>query len=82
MTIKSDSNFEEKLICLKNNMRNLTNFNLSSEKSENLHFDEIFLSKECNVWAKIIHTNCAVKTTYDFKNDIGNFASSHTSSWK
>ena len=49
MTIKSDSNFEEKLICLKNNMRNLTNFNLSSEKSENLHFDEIFLSKECNV---------------------------------
>ena len=49
MTTKSDSNFEEKLICLKNNMRNLTNFNLSSEKSENLHFDEIFLSKLRNV---------------------------------
>ena len=82
MTMKSDSNFEEKLTCLKNNMRNLMNFNLSSEKSENLHFDGIFLSKECNVWAKIIHTSCAVKTTYDFENDIGNFASSHTSSWK
>ena len=26
------------------------NFNLSSGKSEYLHFDEIFLSKLCNVW--------------------------------
>ena len=39
MTLKSDSNFEEKLtFCLKNDMRNLVNFNLSSGKSENLHF--------------------------------------------
>ena len=50
MTLKSDPNFEEKLtFCLKNDMRNLMNFNLSSEKSENLHFDGIFLSKACNV---------------------------------
>ena len=53
MTLKSDLNFEEKLtFCLKNDMRNLVNFNASSGKSENLHFDEILLSKVCNVCAK------------------------------
>ena len=50
MTLKSDPNFEEKLtFCLKNDMRNLVNFNLNSRKSKNLHFDGIFLSKVCNV---------------------------------
>ena len=50
MTLKSDPNFEDKLIfCLKNGMRNLMNFNSSSGKSENLYFDGIFLSKVCNV---------------------------------
>ena len=50
MTLKSDPNFEEKLtFCLKKGMRNLINFNSSSGKSENLHFDGIFLSKVCNV---------------------------------
>ena len=40
MTLKKDSNFEEKLtFYLKNDMRNLVNFNLSSGKSGNLHFD-------------------------------------------
>ena len=39
MTLKSDANFEEKLtFYLKNDMSNFVNFNLSSEKSENLHF--------------------------------------------
>ena len=42
-------------------MRNLMNFNLSSEKSENLHLDGIVLSKVCNVWARIIQTSCVVK---------------------
>ena len=50
MTLNSDLKFKEKLtFCLKNDMRNLMNFNLSSEKSENLLFDRIFLSKVCNV---------------------------------
>ena len=45
MTLKSDPNFEEKLtVCLKNDMRNLMNFNPSSGKSENLHFDVLLLS--------------------------------------
>ena len=38
MTLKKDPNFEEKLaFCLKNDIRNLVNFNPSSGKSENLH---------------------------------------------
>ena len=40
MTLTKDQSFEEKLtFCLKNDMRNLVNFNLISEKSENLRFD-------------------------------------------
>ena len=39
-TEKKNANFEEKLtFSMKNDMRNLVNFNLSSVKSENLHFD-------------------------------------------
>ena len=34
---------------LKNNIRNLVNFHVSSRMSENLHFDGIFLSKAYNV---------------------------------
>ena len=44
MTLKSDPNFEEKLILsLKNDIRNLVNFNVSSGKSEHLHFDVLLL---------------------------------------
>ena len=40
MTQKKDPNFEEKLtFCLKNDVRNLVNFNPRSGKSENLHFN-------------------------------------------
>ena len=39
------SKFEEKLtLGSKNDMRNLVNFNASSGKSENLHFDVLLLS--------------------------------------
>ena len=38
--------YKGKLICgLKNNIRNLVNFYANSRKSENLHFDQILLSK-------------------------------------
>ena len=44
MTLKKDPNFEEKLIfCLKNDIRNLVNFNSSSGKSENLNFDGLLV---------------------------------------
>ena len=46
MTLKGDAKFEEKLTYgLKNDIRNLLNFNASSSKSENLHFDVLLLSK-------------------------------------
>ena len=50
MTLKNDPDFEEKLtLCLKNDMSNLADFNASSGKSENLHFDGLLVSKVCNV---------------------------------
>ena len=50
MTLKNDQKFEEKLtFCLKNGMRNLMNFNTSSGKYENLHFDGLTLSKVYHV---------------------------------
>ena len=53
--------------CLKNGMNNLVNFNSSSGKSENFYFDEVFLSKLCNVWAKKIETNCVMKNDLWFQ---------------
>ena len=45
MTVESDAKFEEKLpLGFKNDMENLVNFNASSDKSENLHFDLLLLS--------------------------------------
>ena len=68
MTLKSDPNFEEELtFCLKNDMNSLLNFNLSSGNSENLHFDGIFLSKACNVWAKEIEASCVMKNDLWFQ---------------
>ena len=29
-----------------------------------MHLDGIFLSKVCDVWAKIIHTSCVVKNDF------------------
>ena len=53
MTLKSDAKFEEKLtLGSKNDMRNLVNFNASSGKSENLHFDVLLLSIAYKVSAK------------------------------
>ena len=42
MTLKNNPHFEEKMtFCLKNGMRNFVNFNPSSGKSKNLHFDRL-----------------------------------------
>ena len=47
MTLKKDPNSEEKLTSyLKNDMRNLVNFNMSSRKSENLHFSRKYVMFE------------------------------------
>ena len=53
MTLKSDSKFEEKLtLGSKNDMKNLLNFNASSDKFENLHLDVLLLSTAYKVSAK------------------------------
>ena len=45
MTLESDPKFEEKLVLgSKNDMTNLVKFDVSSGKSENLHFDVLLLS--------------------------------------
>ena len=50
MTLKSDAMFDKKLtLDFKNDMKNLVNFDSSSGKSENLHFDGLVLSKVYNV---------------------------------
>ena len=56
MTLKSDSKFEEKLtLGSKNDMKNLLNFNASSDKFENLHLDVLLLSIAYKVSAKKVH---------------------------
>ena len=46
MTLKSDAKFEEKTDFLfENDIRNFVNFNPSSGKSKNLHFDGYFCRK-------------------------------------
>ena len=46
MTLKADAKFREKLIRdLKNDVSNLVNYYANGEKSENLDFHELLLSK-------------------------------------
>ena len=53
MTLKSDAKFEEKLgFGSKNDMTNLVNFNISSGKSENLHFNVLLLLIAYKISAK------------------------------
>ena len=58
MTLKSDAKFEEKLnLGSKKDMKNLVSFNVSSGKSENLHFDVLLLSIAYKVSAKRVKKN-------------------------
>ena len=94
MTLKSDAKFEEKLtLGSKNDMRNLVNFNASSGKSENLHFDVLLLSIAYKVLAKkyrriIFHDtqkkiqNFDKKLTFYLKNDMRNLVNFTLSSGK
>ena len=53
MTLESDAKFDKKLAhCLKNDMKNLVNFNASISKSDNLHYDVLLLSIAYKVSAK------------------------------
>ena len=58
MTLKSDVKFGEKLtLGSKNYMRNQMNINVSSGKSENLHFDVLLLLIAYKVSANKIQKN-------------------------
>ena len=58
MTLKSDGKFEEKLsLGSKNDIGNLVNFNASSGKSENLHFDVLLLSITYKISTKKVQNN-------------------------
>ena len=64
MTLKKDPIFEEKLtFYLKNDMRNLVNFNLSSGKSENLHFCRKYVMFELKSYQR----RCVVKNDLWFQ---------------
>ena len=53
MALESDAKFEEKLaLVFQNYMTNLVNFNASSGKSENLHFDVLLLSMAYQISVK------------------------------
>ena len=55
MTLMSDAKFEEKLVLgSKNEMTNSVNFNMSSGKSENFHFDVLLLLIAYKVSVKIV----------------------------
>ena len=94
MTLKSDAKFEEKLtLGLKNDMRNLVNFNVSSGKSENFHFNVLLLSIAYKVSAKKSteelsfitlkrDPNIEEKLTFCFKNDMRNLENFNPSSGK
>ena len=60
MGLKNDAKAEEKLnLGSENGMKNLVNFNASSGKSENLHFDVLLLLK--------IYYVCAQKVQRSYK---------------
>ena len=63
MTLKGDSVFKEKLTSgLKNDIRNLVHFHVSSRKPENLHFDGLVLPKAYKVLDEKVQTSFCLMT--------------------
>ena len=94
MVLKSDAKFEEKLtLGYKNNTKNLVNFNASSGKSENLHFDVLLLSiaykvsgkknaEELSLMTLKSDPNFEERPPFCLKNDMRNFMYFNSSSEK
>ena len=77
MTLKSDAKFEKKLtLGSKNDMRNLVNFNASSGKSENLHFDVLLLPIAYKVSAKKVQKNYLFFCLNNYMRNLVNFNAS------
>ena len=49
MALKNDAKFEEIMICCFKNNKNLMTCDLSTQNSQNLHFDWLLLCKVYNV---------------------------------
>ena len=65
---KSDTRFEEKLtLCSKSDMRSLVNFNVSSGKSENLHFGVTFVESMLCLRQKSTEELCVITLKNDAK---------------
>ena len=94
MTVESDGKFKEKSsLGFKNNMRNVVNFNASSGKSENLHFDVLLLllahvkfqlkkAEELSLMTLKSDPNFEKKFTFYLKNDMRSFMNFNSSSGK
>ena len=94
MTLMSDAKFEEKLtLGSKNDTRNLVNFNASSGKSGNLHFDMLLLpiaykvsikksTEELSLMTPKKDPNFEEKLTFYLKNDKKNLVNFNLSSGK
>ena len=75
--MKKDPNLVEKLtFYLKNAMRKLVNFNLSSGESENMHCYRKYVTFELKRDRGVV----LWKMSYGFKNDTSNLVNLHTSS--
>ena len=80
--------FKEELTrCFKIDIRNLTNFDSSTQKSQKLPFNELLLTKLYGVWDKkyrgvMFDANFEGKLTIAFKNDMRNLANFHQSTRK
>ena len=71
MTLKNDVKFEKELTCqFKIDMRNLTNFDQLKDL-KNLYFNELFLTKVYNVWAKkSVEELCLIALKIDLKSEV------------
>ena len=67
-TLKGDAKSKGKLTCgFKNDLRNLVNFHVSSQKSGNLHFDGFLLPKAYkNLDEKVQKRSCFMKNELGF----------------
>ena len=52
MTLKSDAQFEEKVVCCFKNDENVVNFEVSTQHYQNFHFDWFLLWKLYSAWSK------------------------------
>ena len=86
MTMNSDAKFEEKPICFKND-KNLMNIDLSTQKSQNLHFDWSFRAnyilfhlkrtEKLSFMTLMSHAKFEEKLTCALENDMRNLANFH-----